>query len=127
MIWLYCVTRVARAVCDTGSGTAATTAPPAPPPAALALILIASSAAGAAAAAVPVITWPAPSLVEVKVRLSVPVIAVERFTPASASAVLNWSKDWTCAVLVTGLKAEGRSEERRVGKGSRGRQAAEGE
>src|SRR5882724_7394285 len=56
MIRLYWLTRVARAFCDTGSGTAATTAPPAPPPAALALILIASSVAGAAGAAVPVIT-----------------------------------------------------------------------
>ena len=42
-----------------------------------------------------------------KVRLLAPVIVAERFTPATASAVLNWSSDWTCAVLVTGLKAEG--------------------
>src|SRR5215470_1697132 len=107
MIWLYWVTSVARAVCDDGSGTAATTAPPAPPPAALALTLIASRAAGAAGAAVPVITWPAPSLVDVKVRLSGPVMMAERLTPASANAWFNWATDWTCAVLVTGLTETG--------------------
>src|SRR5438132_13595214 len=107
MIWLYWLTRVARAVCDAGSGTAATTAPPAPPPAALALILIASSAAGAAGAAVPVIVWPAPSLVDVKVILSGPLIKAERLTPASARAWFNWATDWTCAGLVTGLNGRG--------------------
>ena len=47
MTWLYWLTSVARAVCDTASGTVGTTAPPAPPPSALALMLIASSAVGA--------------------------------------------------------------------------------
>jgi hypothetical protein len=55
MTWLYWLTSVARAVCDTASGTGATIVPPTPPPNALALMLIASSAVGAVGAAVLVI------------------------------------------------------------------------
>ena len=69
-------------------------------------MLIASSVVGAVAAAVPVIVWAAPSLVDVKVSSSVLVIEADRLTPATASAVLSWSRVLTVAVLVVGLKAE---------------------
>src|SRR6185295_9242534 len=106
MTWLYWVTSVARAVCDTASGTVATTVPPAPPPNALALMLMASSVVGAVGDAVPVIVWAAPSLVDVKVSSSVLVIEPDRLTPATASAVLSWSSVLTVAALVVALKGE---------------------
>jgi hypothetical protein len=44
-------------------------------------------------------------LVDVNVRLSVPVIEADRLMPATASAVLSWSRVLTVAVLVVGSKA----------------------
>ena len=61
------------------------------------------AATAVAAAVVPVIVWLAPSLVDVKVSLSVPVIDAVRLTPASDRAWLRSSSDLTVAVLAVAL------------------------
>src|SRR5262245_50012613 len=100
MIWLYWATRLARAVCDAASSTFALTEPAAATEAAAAILTVladgAAVAAGAAVLAVSV--WLAPSLVEVKVSVSEPFSATDRFRPASDSALLKSLIDLTVAV-----------------------------
>src|SRR6185369_11825800 len=90
MIWLYWVTRLARAACDTVSFTAAVTEPKVPL-AAPAEMSIALSAVGVVAVAPTVTVWPEASLDEVKVSLVGAVGSNEAITltPASASAWLS--------------------------------------